>query len=212
MTRPIGRRASARTARHFFNPEDLKLTVDKGALQGSALEFRRRVYEKEQGTAGLDSFDEKAVHLVARDCGNAIVASARIVLPEQRPFALEAYFDLERHLPSGYCPSEIGRYCVREDWREVRRGTFLHLGMLKLSLAYARMHDIQGFVCSVQPHLQSFYQRIHFTQIGLTFNHSDYGHTTVMWLDLRDVCQPQAGAPHPLLALLQNPKVPRVTL
>ena len=88
---------------------------------------------------------------------------------------------------------------------------FLHLGMLKLALLYARAEGIESFICSVQPRLHAFYSRTHFRQIGEPFLHAAFGHTAVMWLDLTKLWCRDAEPQHPLLVLLNSPRIPEVT-
>jgi len=189
----------------------LSLLVARGGLLAAALEFRRQIFEKEQGTPGWDDFDDRAGHLVACEAGN-VVAAARIVGPGQRPFSLEQYFDLTIHLPTAANVGEIGRYCVREDWRGISKGTLLHLGMMKLAVSYAKNERLRGLICSVQPNLQSFYRRMHFHPIGQTFDHPFFGHTTVMWLDIESLGISASTGGHPLNSLLDDPRIPPVIL
>lgn len=188
----------------------VSLMVARGNLRTSALDFRSSVFDKEQGTEGLDEFDQHAAQLVACEEGQ-IVAAARFVDPEQRPFGLERYFDLCAHVGQRERIGELSRYCLREDWREITRGTFLHLGMLKLALEYSRSHRVTSIVGSVQPRFRPLYRRVHFRPIGQTFQHPVFGDTTIMLLDLANMWSDKLGR-HPLRALLDDPRVPGVTL
>lgn len=188
----------------------VRLMLADASIRPEVLRFRKAVFEREQGISGLDDFDAEAVHLVACD-ERGIIATARIVSPEQRPFAMEQHFDLSAHFSSHTKVAEIGRYCVEGHWRSMPQAMFLHLGMLKLSLLYARSQTIESFVCSVQPHLYAFYRRTHFRQVGTSFAHPIFGHTTVMWLDLTKVWRVAGGRKHQLLVLLDSPRIPEVT-
>jgi hypothetical protein len=190
---------------------DLTLAVARDLLRSSALEFRGRLFEKEQGTEGIDEFDEHAVQLVA--CSNGqIVAAARFVAPEQRPFELERHFDLSMHAGRHRRIGELSRYCLHEEWRGVMRGTLLHFGMLKLALEYARVHRIDSIVGSVQPQFHSLYRRVYFEPIGPTFFHPIFGHTTIMLLRLDRVWSGFTDRTHPLSKLLEDPRIPSVSL
>jgi N-acyl-L-homoserine lactone synthetase len=189
----------------------LTLMVAREGLRSTALDFRRRIFEKEQGTDGLDDFDEHAVQLVACVDG-LIVAAARFIDPEQRPFGLERYFDLSAHVAHEEWVGELSRYCLREDWRDIRRGTLVHFGMFKLVLEYARERGISSVVCSMQPRFQALYRRMYFRAIGPTFYHPVFGHTMVMMLGLSNVWSNQSGLKHPLRALLRDPRIPSVSL
>lgn len=189
----------------------LRLVVAKGVLRSSALEFRSRLFAKEQGTEGLDEFDQHAVQLVG--CHNGeIVAAARFVDPERRPFGLEQYFDLSAHLDPTARVGELSRYCLHEDWRDIMRGTLLHFGMLKLALAYARARAIDSIVGSVQPRFRSLYRRVYFKPIGPTFHHPTFGHTTIMLLSLGPIWADHHGRKHPLRELLDDGRIPDVSL
>ena len=186
----------------------LKLMVAKGGLRSSALQFRRRLFEKEQGTEGLDEFDNHAVQLVGSVKGE-IVAAARLVEPGRRPFGLEQYFDLAVHLGKRERVAELSRYCLHEEWRDIVRGTVLHLGMLKLAILYAQARKIESVVGSVQPRFRALYERVYFKSIGPSFHHPIFGHTTIMLLRLG---AGQWAKAHPLRTLIEDSRIPEVHL
>jgi predicted GNAT family N-acyltransferase len=180
-------------------------------LLSECLAFRGKIFSREQGTSGLDQYDAGAVHLVARR-DQEILAVCRIVLPSERPFALESYFDLSPWLPTNARVGELGRYALRRDLRSISKSLVLHLGMLKLALIYAREAGLDFLVSSVQPQLRTFYLRAHYTPIGDPFVHPTYGETTIMLVNLAMVWPPGRPMVGSLRLLLENPQLPRVLL
>jgi predicted GNAT family N-acyltransferase len=183
------------------------LGVARGSQRAAALRFRQQIFLREQGVDGTDRFDDVATHLVALNDGE-IIAAARLIGPEERPFGFEEYFNLSEYFPNDRV-AEVSRYCVREDWRDVSRGITLHYGMLKLVVACAKIERVAILIGSVQPHIRPLYDRVYFRTLGRAFQHQVYGHTTIMWLDVRDLLE---GAAHPLRAILEDPRVPEVSL
>ena len=160
-------------------------TVAEVEERDAVLDLRRRVYTEDWSYVPKDDLDLRAYHLIARDSADEIVAALRMVGPEQRPFDIEQFAAISDFLPEERVPAEVGRLCVRRDHRRVSRGSFLQMGMLKLSYAFARSRGITDLVMYTFPHLLPFYRAAFFERPGLTFEHPGYGRQMhIMRLDL----------------------------
>jgi len=148
------------------------------------LRLREQVYMQDLGHVPVDTFDTAAYHLIACAADKGIVAALRIVGPHQRPFDFEAHFDLGDLLAQGRQPALIGRLAVRRDYRMVHRSAFVHVGMLKLSVAVARKHGITDFFLYTYPNLIRFYEDALFQLTLFNFPHPDWGLVQLMHLDL----------------------------
>ncbi|MBI4515141.1 MAG: GNAT family N-acetyltransferase [Deltaproteobacteria bacterium] len=167
----------------------LTFKVAEGPEIARALELRRQIYESELGHHGIDAFDERAHQLVAVDSTDEIVAAARILAPDQRPFEIERFVDLSRFIPTGRSPAQVGGFWIRPEDRRVRGKGFLPLGMLKLAYAFARKNGITDLVMRTHiQQLRGFYTRALFRPLDhMSFVHPDWGRVYVMHLDLTDL-------------------------
>lgn len=156
----------------------------------------------------VDKLDEASYHLIAlAERDYSIIAAARIVPAQHRPFDLEYYVPLTSILPSDRSPAEIGRFCIRRDNRRVQL-PFVSLGLLKLALGVASREGITDFVLTALPGLRSLYRKAYFSFVGVAFEHPTWGHVDVMRLDIASLLQHlrDSDQPTPRLLLEPDPK------
>ena len=169
----------------------------------AALRLQAQVYAEDTGHVPADQFDESGFYFVAVTQETEIVASFRMVGPEQRPFDIERFVDLSPFLAADRSPALIGRLCIRHDHRSVSRKVFLPLGMLKLAYAFSWKHGFTDLVMYTFPHLLGFYRGALFQPLNLTFQHPGYGCAMhVMHLDLIDVERRRISSEDPSLQRL----------
>lgn len=181
-----------------------------------AIEMRREIYARDwphiSDDLVVDALDGHACHLIAltedRGC---LVAAARLVPPHCRPFDVEAYVRLDSITPRPSTTAEIGRLCVRHEWRAIRL-PFINLGLLKLALAAARRFGITDFVLTALPNLRNLYRLGYFEPAGLSFIHPTWGPVHVMRLDLLAVQERLAASSEPTARLLLEPPGSRFRL
>ena len=168
-----------------------------------ALKLQREVYEGDVGHVPHDGYDDRAHYLIAQDVDGKVIASFRVVGPEQRPFDLEAFVDLSPLIASDRSVALVGRLCIRHSHRDVSRKAFLPAGIMKLALTFARNRGITDFVMYTFPHLLNFYRCAFFHTLDLTFEHPGYRRTMhVMHLDLIDLEHRLSQSPEPMARLL----------
>ena len=131
--------------------EGLTFKVADAAERPLALALRREVYHEEFGHLPVDDLDERAYHLVARSENGEIIATLRIVGPEQRPFDIERYVDLGAFFPAERSLALVGGLCIGRDYRSVTRTRFLPIGMFKLAYAFERRAQIRKPPASTPP-------------------------------------------------------------
>lgn len=168
-----------------------------------ALQLEREVYEGDVGHAPHDKHDDRADYLIAHDANGKIIASFRVVGPEQRPFDLETFVNLSPLIASDRSVALVGRLCIRHSHRDVSRRAFLPAGIMKLAFTFARKRSITDFVMYTFPHLLNFYRCAFFHTLNLTFEHPGYRRTMhVMHLDLIDLEQRLSQSREPMARLL----------
>lgn len=175
-----------------------------------ALALRREIYGREHGRIPDDEPD--AVHFVARTDAGEVVGAFRLLPPETRPFEFEPMVDVRTLLLPGRRPAHIGRLCVREDHRVVRRGMFLHLGLMTITLAYAEKHAITDLVLYTFESLTAFYRVAFFRDARLPFEHPEWGPQVLMHLDVGDLAARCAESTSPTARLLASRDVPWLLL
>lgn len=190
--------------------EGLTFKVADGRERVLALELRERIYAAELGNAGLDSFDDVAVHLVAATEAGQVVAALRLVRPEHRPFDLEHYVDLSSMLGADRRPAEVSRFCVEPARRQIHRTQMVHLGILKLLYEYAVKHQITDVVTLGLPHLQNVYRAALFEALGAACEHPIWGTAHLMRLNIADLRANGALSRHPVGRLLTHGSLPNV--
>src|SRR6185295_13253889 len=117
---------------------------------------------------------EGALYLIACVAtSDEVVATFRLVGPHQRPFDLEQFVDLDGLIGPDRTPALVGRLCIRDDYRIVRKDTFLQIGMLKLAYLFALKRGITDLVMYTYPKLCNFYRRALFNQLGRSFRHPE---------------------------------------
>jgi predicted GNAT family N-acyltransferase len=168
-----------------------------------ALALQGTVYEEDVGHVPSDTFDHSATYFVALDARRTVVATFRIVGPEQRPFDVEEHVDLNKFIPQNRALGLIGRLCVRRDHRGIGRSGFLPLEMFKLAYLYSKSVGITDLVMYTFPDLVAFYKRVFFRELCATFNHAGYQRRMhVMHLDLLALDDYQARSADPLFRWL----------
>ena len=153
-----------------------------------ALALRNAIYAQEREYVPGDSLDAVAYQLVACTPEREVVACFRMVTQENRPFDLESFVSLEEILASDSVPAEVGRLCVRTDYRYVAKGHFLHYGLFKISCLLAAKLGVTDFVMYTFGSLVRFYRGVHFIETGKRFFHPGYHETMhVMRLNFRSL-------------------------
>jgi N-acyl-L-homoserine lactone synthetase len=182
--------------------EGFTFKVASAREQAQALSLRRELYLEEFREDGLDDLDAIAHHLVALNPEQRVVGALRLIDETHRPFDLEHHVDLP-HLGPGRIPAEVGRFCVSKDYRRVRSGQFVHLGMFKLLYAFADQHRITDIFTLGLPELRSIYRFTFFRDTQVVCDHP-IGNRLVqlMHLDLVDVKTRYADSRHPIARLL----------
>jgi predicted GNAT family N-acyltransferase len=182
--------------------EGLTFRVAKGLDRPRAMELLRHVYVEAYGHVPNDGLDEQAHFLVVALADGQLAATVRVLGPEQRPFDLESSVPLSQFVSGDRCIAEIGRLCIRTDYRSIRKSTFIQFGMLKLAYAFARKRGITDFVMYTYPELIDFYRRALFELVDVTFTHPDWGDVHVMRLDLLSLETRFSGSDTPLGRIL----------
>jgi len=181
-----------------------------------ALDLRREVYAVDWpgtpiGKAPVDELDKRADLLIALDATGLVLASCRVLGPDQRPFDFEQFVDLSPVVSCDRRPALVGRMCVRHSHRVVSRKAFLPLGMLKLAHDLARKRGFSDFVMFTFPHLVSLYRSAFFRPVGITFEHPAYRcQSHVMHLDLLEFRKTHANSVEPFAQLLLATDLPNV--
>lgn len=174
----------------------------------AAYRLREEVYLQDLGHIPMDRFDADAFHLIAYATNQDVVAVLRIVGPHQRPFDFEEHVNLNDLIGPNRNPALIGRLAVRRDFRIVSRSTFVHVGLLKLSVALSVSHGITDFFLYTYPNLIDFYRSALFELTSVTFPHSDWGQVHLMHADLSRMAERASKSPSGLAGLIfgTNPR------
>jgi predicted GNAT family N-acyltransferase len=177
-----------------------------------ALELRRRVYEAELGHDGIDEFDDAAHQLIVCETGGEIVAALRVVGPEQRPFDLEKFLAISTEITANRSVGEVSRFCVRAEYRQIRKDQFIQLGMFKLLYEFAHLHSLTDLVTLSLPHLRSLYRVAFFRPLSPPFEHPTWGRVYPMRLDLVDLVNRHSKSQQPMARLLFASNLPNFLL
>lgn len=189
------------------------LTFKKAASESErerAMALQREVYERDVGHVPNDEYDRAAHYFVVLNSKDDMVATFRIVGPEQRPFDIERIRDLSTIIAADRSPAVIGRLCVRPDYRLVSAKMFLPFGVLKLIHAFATKNGITDLLLYTYPHLRNFYRSAFFREVGGTIDHPDWGRIHLMHLDLIDLAERYREADQPLARLLFHTELPSI--
>ncbi len=189
--------------------QGLIFKVASGEDKLRACELQHAVYSVDLGHVPNDAFEEGALYLIAcAETTNEVVATFRLVGPDQRPFDLERVVDLDALIGANRMPALVGRLCVRPDYRRIRRGTFLQIGMLKLAYSFALKNGITDLVMYTYPRLRNFYRTALFRPLDCNFVHPDWGMVEVMHLDLLNLRDRYAESSDPVASLLLASDLP----
>lgn len=173
--------------------------------------MRSKIYQSELGTSGIDHFDDAAWHLVALNRDSEVVATLRLAGPRQRPFDLESLIRLDSVLPGGRAIGDLSRFCVRPDYRRVRSGQFVHMGMLKLLYQVSRRNRVTDLVTLALPHLEVMYRAVFFREVeGGRLVHPLFGPVTLMRFDLVDAEERYRESSRPFAKFLFQGDLPNV--
>lgn len=165
------------------------------------LALRKEVYTADLGHDGLDELDDRADHLIARGENGEFIAAFRLMRHVHRPFEMERCVDLG-FLDAWRRPAALDRLVIRKDHRQVSSEQFLPLGMLKLSIVFARKHGITDFFILALPHLRGFYRSALFAPCGPGVKHPTWGDVYPMRLDLVEVERQHAHVDRPMARFL----------
>lgn len=156
--------------------------------RAQAIALFREVYSRDIGHVPEDAFDPVAHHLIAKTPAGEVVASFRLLGPNQRPFDIERFCDLSPHLSPEAVPALLGRLSVRHDMRSIHQAVVIQLGMLKLAILFAKNHAITDLFLYAMPHLITFYRGAFFKPLDCTFLYAPLSTSMrIMQLDLRDL-------------------------
>lgn len=146
-----------------------------GPAPADVLKFQRDIFERRYGLIPDDGHDADSVFLVARDAGENVVASLRVLPADKRPFSFERVLDASLVDAISPRPAEIGRWCVSESHRNVAFLPDLHLGLMKLVLGFAHRQGVTDYLICVYPEMERFYRGLYFEPTDLRFRHPDWG-------------------------------------
>lgn len=146
--------------------------------------LQTEVYGERYGSVPDDGRDSRAAFLVARDRAGSPVGSLRVLTVDHRPFSFDSVVDLSSIGILGTTPAEIGRWCVHSDYRSVAKARGLHFGMMKFAYLYALARSISDYLICVYPDLERFYRGLFFEDVGLHFEHPDWGAVAMFALSL----------------------------
>jgi len=177
-----------------------------------ALNLRRQVYRTELGHDGIDSFDDRAYHLIACTANGDVVASLRIVGPESRPFDLESVAPLIDLLGPSRRLGEISRFCIKPDLRHLTKGQSIHLGMFKLAYEFALRHSLTDFVTLALPHLSRLYSMALFRPLMAEIKHPTWGPVQLMHLDLMRLADNRSSSADRMARFLLGPTPSNFTI
>lgn len=170
-----------------------------------AIRFQEEVYKEELGHAPDDSRWPAAHYLIALDADQSLLATARLVGPDQRPFEIERYVDLSSLFPANCAVALAGRLCVHPAHRRVPRSMFILTGLLKLTYAFATNQAWTDLIIYPRTELVEFYRGALFEESGLTFVEPDFDlEMHVMVLQLKRLERRLALSKAPLARLLRS--------
>lgn len=171
--------------------------------------MQRTVYQEDIGHIPSDGLDEIATHLVTLDRSGRIVAAARVLGPELRPFDIEKEVDLSQIVGLKGSPALVGRLCVRREHRALPNGQLINFGMLKLAFALARKRSFSHYILYTYDNLLTFYRGAMFQPVGV-FRHPYWGQVHLMLLDFAELDKQDHNSLHPLLRRLLASEQPVV--
>ncbi len=160
----------------------MTFTVAEGDERNAAVALLNETYRRDRGHT--PSIEPGACFLIARDAHGTVAATFRFLGPETRPFDFEPLADVSGLRELDRRPALIGRLCVRPDHRMVRSGAFVHVGLLKLTLAYARKRAVTDLFLYTFDHLLALYRTAFFRSLGVGFVHPTWGPQNLMHLDV----------------------------
>jgi predicted GNAT family N-acyltransferase len=149
-----------------------------------ATDLARLVYQRDLNRSPEEGLDPKAHHLVCLNDSHQVIAAARVLGEEHRPFEIERAMDLRSLLGPDRLPAVIGRLCIHPDHRSPRESSLLLVGLLALSCMFAVKHRITDYFLYTYPALIPLYRKANFRRLGITLSHTHWGQVEIMHLDL----------------------------
>ncbi len=165
--------------------EEYQFSARTGSSAVAVRDFQAAVYRQRYGRVPDDGCDERAVFLIATDHRGDVVASARVIINANRPFSFEKVLDVATMEGVGSEPAEIGRWCIRQDHRDVAKARGLHFGLMKMVYLFGRAKAVSDYLMYVYPDLERFYRGLFFKDLGVPFEHPDWGPVRMFSLNLR---------------------------
>jgi predicted GNAT family N-acyltransferase len=151
---------------------DLKYRLAGPRSTRLAIELSHLIYKQDLGHVPEDRHDSSCEYLIAENGADEIIATLRFVGPESRPFDFEEYVDLSAWLKPGARAALVGRLAVRPDYRKVRQGQLVQLGIFKLVFALALKRSVSDVLTYTFEDLVRFYENVMFRPIAEPFLHS----------------------------------------
>ena len=186
--------------------EDLTFKVASSEERASAIALQSEVYAEELGHSPDDSSYPGALYLIAQDAGGHLLATARLVGPEQRPFEIERFVDLSRVFPGEPRLALGGRLCVHPSHRRVPASMFILAGLLNLTHTLATARDWTKLIIYPRTELVPFYRGAMFRETGVTFLEPDFDLTMhLMYWDVKRFRQLPGTSVGPLARRLRSP-------
>lgn len=167
----------------------------------AARALQRATFIEHHGCYTTDAWEDRARHFVIYDTRGELLATFRLVGPDQRPFDLEATVDLSRILEPGRAPALVGRLCIRRDAATPAQYVMLPAGVLKLAYDYSMRHGITDLLLYTYPKLLNFYRRAFFREFDMV-DHEVWGRMHVMHLDLLGLTEAHRHEDTPLAKFL----------
>ena len=146
------------------------MASDKGERR-SALSLIRVTYQRDLGHVPEDGADPDAVFIVATTAEREVAGVLRLLPHSLRPFDFEEYVSIAEVIPSPRRVGLLGRLSIRPEYRRVRRGQVLQLGLLRCACAVAADFELSDLLLYSPPEYILLYQAALFKPMGLTFKH-----------------------------------------
>lgn len=173
----------------------------------AARALQRATFVEHHGQFVHDAWEDGATHFVVYDRRREVVATFRLVGPDQRPFDLEQTVDLSRVLKPGRVPALVGRLCIRRDLPNAGEYIMLPAGVLKLAYEFSKKHGITDLFLYTYPKLLNLYRRAFFREFDMV-DHEVWGRMHLMHLDLIALTEAHRVDTSPLAQFLFRSALP----
>ena len=170
------------------------------------------VYQQDVGYVPRDELDPVAHYLIAQSNDHRVVGTFRLLGPKHRPFDIERYIDLSKHLPVGAAPALTGRLSICSDQRRVPHTLAIQIGLLRLACEFAKKNDITHLLLYTLSHLSTFYRKASFESTGVSFTFEPLKRRMhIMKLDLSKLSSSPSTA-HSLTRFMAGPLPPNIRI